>query len=57
MKNKIKYESNYRNSEFLITSPNGKELGPFGINKVIDNILGKTNLHHIPLKDWDIHMP
>ncbi|WP_191556424.1 site-specific integrase [Metabacillus idriensis] len=46
-KNKLKYGLGYRNSEFLITSPNGKAIGPFGINKIIDNILEKTNLHHI----------
>jgi integrase len=46
-KNKMKNGPNSRNSEFLITSPNGKEMGVFGVNKVISSILEKTNLHHI----------
>ncbi|WP_343046488.1 tyrosine-type recombinase/integrase [[Anoxybacillus] calidus] len=46
-KNKIKYGPNYRDSNYVITCPNGTEIGPFGVNKVIDSIFKKTNLHHI----------
>ncbi|QOK28027.1 site-specific integrase [Cytobacillus oceanisediminis] len=46
-KNKMKYGPNYRESEYLITSPNGREMGEFGVNKVIDSIVEKANLHHI----------
>ncbi|EKF35642.1 tyrosine-type recombinase/integrase [Bacillus xiamenensis] len=31
----------------MIASTNGKDIGTFGINKAIDSILSKTNLHHI----------
>lgn len=37
----------YKDSEFMITSPNGKAFGPFGINKVINSLLENCNLHHI----------
>ncbi|MCP1148540.1 MULTISPECIES: site-specific integrase [Bacillus] len=46
-KNKIKYGIAYQEPNFLIASPNGKDIGTFGINKAIDSILSKTNLHHI----------
>ncbi|MGG0718735.1 site-specific integrase [Robertmurraya massiliosenegalensis] len=46
-KNKLKYGQNYQESEFVITSPNGKALGEYGVNKAIDSILAKTDLHHI----------
>jgi integrase len=46
-KNKLKYGPNYRTSEYMITSPNGKEMGEYGVNKAIDSIISKTNLHHI----------
>jgi len=48
-KNKVKYGPDYHSSEFLVIGPNGKEMGEYGVNKVIDSILKKTkiNLHHI----------
>jgi site-specific recombinase XerD len=46
-KNKKKYGEDYRGSVFMITSPNGKEMGSFGVNKVIDSVINKTELHHI----------
>lgn len=46
-KNKMKFGADYHTSNYVITTPRGKEIGPFGINKVIDTILAKTNLHHI----------
>lgn len=54
-KNKLKYGPNYKESEFMITSPNGMEMGPFAINKVIDAILKKTNLHHITPHGFTTH--
>lgn len=46
-KNKLKYGTNYKESQFMITSPNGQDFGSFGVNKVIDGIIKKSNLHHI----------
>ncbi|HZH59966.1 MAG TPA: site-specific integrase, partial [Metabacillus sp.] len=46
-KNKLKYGEKYKESEFMITSPNGQAFGTFGVNKVINSILEKCNLHHI----------
>lgn len=46
-KNKMKYGANYQHSNFMITCPNGTEMGIFGVNKVMDSILKKTDLHHI----------
>lgn len=46
-KNRLKYGPNYQESEYLITSPNGSEIGEFAVNKIIDHIVKKANLHHI----------
>lgn len=46
-KNKLKYGQAYAESESLYTTPKGAEMGIYGVNKVIDSILKKTNLHHI----------
>lgn len=45
--NKIKHGDNYNQSPFFITNHKGDDIGPFGINKVIDSLLKKTDLHHI----------
>ncbi len=34
-----------------------EKISPFGINKVIDTILYKTDLHHITSHGFGIHMP
>ncbi|TYS11729.1 tyrosine-type recombinase/integrase [Bacillus subtilis] len=41
------------NYNTLLSLPNskGKDFGPYAINKVIDEILGKTDLHHITPHD------
>jgi integrase len=46
-KNKLKYGPNYIESEYMLVSPNGAAMGTYGINKAINTILAKTNLHHI----------
>ncbi|MED4532344.1 tyrosine-type recombinase/integrase [Metabacillus fastidiosus] len=46
-KNKLKYGLAYRDSNFVITCPNGTEMGTFGVNRVMESILKKTNLHRI----------
>lgn len=46
-KNRMRYGARYQESTLMITCPNGIEMGIFGVNKVIDAILGKTDLHHI----------
>lgn len=46
-KNKIKYGQRYGNSSYLILKPDGTEMGEYGVNKVIDAIIAKTNLHHL----------
>lgn len=46
-KNQMKYGKRYNHNEFLVKCPNGVEMGLFGVNKTIDSILAKTNLHHI----------
>lgn len=46
-KNKIKYGERYKNSSFLILKQDGEEMGEYGVNKVIDAIIAKTNLHHL----------
>ncbi|WEZ09975.1 tyrosine-type recombinase/integrase [Priestia flexa] len=45
--NKLKYGSRYYDSEYVVISPNGKELGEYAVNKVIDGIIKKSNLHHL----------
>lgn len=42
MKHKIYFDSDY-----MLTIPNGREKGEYGINRVINSILAKTSLHHI----------
>ncbi|MCO7128236.1 site-specific integrase [Sporolactobacillus shoreicorticis] len=42
LKHKICFDS-----EYMLTIPNGREMGEYGVNKVINMILAKTNLHHI----------
>jgi integrase len=46
-KNKIKYGPNFKESEYMVVSPNGAAMGEYGVNNVINTILEKTNLHHI----------
>ncbi|WP_338444364.1 site-specific integrase [Bacillus sp. FSL K6-1012] len=46
-KNKEMYGEKYNDSPFFITTPKGKDFGPYAINKVIDAVLEKTDLHHI----------
>ncbi|WP_236628095.1 tyrosine-type recombinase/integrase [Sporolactobacillus terrae] len=42
LKHKICFDS-----EYMLTIPNGREMGEYGVNKVINMILAKTSLHHI----------
>ncbi|MGG3802022.1 tyrosine-type recombinase/integrase [Metabacillus fastidiosus] len=46
-KNRMKYGANYQDSNFMIVCPNGTEMGTFGVNRVMESILRKTNLHRI----------
>ena len=45
--NKHKYGDNYFNSNYVITTWNGKPMGTFGVNKVISTIVDKANLPKI----------
>ncbi|WP_412095736.1 tyrosine-type recombinase/integrase [Bacillus inaquosorum] len=44
--NKETYGEKYDDSPFFITTPKGEDFGPYAINKVIDAVLDKTDLHH-----------
>ncbi|WP_326375659.1 tyrosine-type recombinase/integrase [Bacillus inaquosorum] len=46
--NKETYGEKYNAPPFFITTPKGKDFGPYAINKVIDAVLDKTDLHHNP---------
>lgn len=46
-KNKLRFGELYHESNNVIVGYRGKEMGIYGVNKVIDSILNKTNLHHI----------
>lgn len=46
-KNRLKYGPLYKESEYMVVSPNGSPMGEYGVNKVINTVLEKTNLHHI----------
>ncbi|WP_010630874.1 tyrosine-type recombinase/integrase [Sporolactobacillus vineae] len=34
-------------SDYMFTIPNGREMGEYGVNKIVNLILAKTSLHHI----------
>lgn len=42
MKHKIYFDSDY-----MLTIPNGREMGEYGVNKAVNEILAKISLHHI----------
>ncbi|WP_332238711.1 site-specific integrase [Sporolactobacillus sp. KGMB 08714] len=41
--NKLSHKK-YLDSKYMITLPNGSEMSEYGVNKVIDTLLAKTNL-------------
>jgi len=45
--NKMRYGEGYYNSKYLIVRPDGKELSEYSVNKIVDSIIAKTNLHHL----------
>ncbi|MFT4400859.1 tyrosine-type recombinase/integrase [Bacillus sp. SW14] len=40
------YGERYNDFPFFITTPKRKDFWPYAINKVIDAVLEKTDLHH-----------